>query len=68
MAKAIHAADPGLFAYNIPYAVELDGRLRRRDGRVDMTKLRPLARLGYMDYAPLGEVFEMMRPNWPVGS
>ncbi|MFW5679071.1 MAG: flavin reductase family protein [Pseudomonadota bacterium] len=38
------------------------------DGRVDMAKLRPLARLGYMDYAPLGEVFEMMRPNWPVGS
>jgi len=35
------------------------------DGRVDITKLKPLARLGYMDYAPVREVFEMNRPNWP---
>jgi flavin reductase (DIM6/NTAB) family NADH-FMN oxidoreductase RutF len=36
------------------------------DGLVDMAKLRPLARLGYMDYAPVEGVFEMMRPNWPL--
>ncbi|TVQ29057.1 MAG: flavin reductase family protein [Geminicoccaceae bacterium] len=38
------------------------------DGRVDMAKLRPLARLGYMDYAPITEVFEMQRPSWPPGA
>jgi flavin reductase (DIM6/NTAB) family NADH-FMN oxidoreductase RutF len=36
------------------------------DGRVDYAKLKPLARLGYMDYAPVREVFAMNRPAWPV--
>jgi len=36
-----------------------------RDGRVDIALLKPLARLGYMDYAPVREVFEMKRPAWP---
>jgi flavin reductase (DIM6/NTAB) family NADH-FMN oxidoreductase RutF len=35
------------------------------DGRVDVTKLKPLARLGYMDYAPVRDVFAMKRPSWP---
>ena len=35
-------------------------------GFVDMTKLRPLSRLGYMDYAPVLDVFAMERPSWPV--
>jgi flavin reductase (DIM6/NTAB) family NADH-FMN oxidoreductase RutF len=35
------------------------------DGRVDITKLKPVARLGYMDYAPVREVFEMTRPAYP---
>jgi flavin reductase (DIM6/NTAB) family NADH-FMN oxidoreductase RutF len=29
------------------------------DGRVDMTKLRPLARLGYLDYGTIAEFWEM---------
>jgi flavin reductase (DIM6/NTAB) family NADH-FMN oxidoreductase RutF len=33
------------------------------DGRVDAAKLRPLARLGYMDYAVVDEVFAMRRPG-----
>jgi flavin reductase (DIM6/NTAB) family NADH-FMN oxidoreductase RutF len=36
------------------------------DGLVDMAKLRPLARLGYMDYATLDSVFQMQRPGWPM--
>jgi len=35
------------------------------DGRVDIARLAPLARLGYRDYACVGEVFEMTRPTWP---
>ena len=38
------------------------------EGLVDMAKLRPLARLGYMDYAPVLGVFEMQRPPWPSAS
>lgn len=33
------------------------------DGRVDATRLRPIARLGYMDYAVVNDVFEMHRPK-----
>ena len=36
------------------------------DGLIDVAKLRPLARLGYMDYAVIDESFQMFRPEWPV--
>ncbi len=32
------------------------------DGLVDVTKIRPIARLGYMDYAVVDSVFSMERP------
>jgi flavin reductase (DIM6/NTAB) family NADH-FMN oxidoreductase RutF len=32
------------------------------DGKVDVTKLKPLARLGYGDYAVIDEVFTLTRP------
>lgn len=35
------------------------------EGRIDMRRLRPLTRLGYMDYAVINETFEMPRPDWP---
>ncbi|HEV7318904.1 MAG TPA: flavin reductase family protein [Ensifer sp.] len=34
-----------------------------RDGRFDMSTVRPLARLGYMDYCDGGDVFQMIRPT-----
>jgi flavin reductase (DIM6/NTAB) family NADH-FMN oxidoreductase RutF len=33
------------------------------DGKVDVTRYQPLARLGYMDYARVTEVFAMPRPT-----
>ena len=33
------------------------------DGIIDVRKVNPLARLGYLDYATLGEVFAMDRPD-----
>lgn len=36
------------------------------DGIVDIGKLAPISRLGYRDYAKVGEVFTMVRPNWPI--
>jgi flavin reductase (DIM6/NTAB) family NADH-FMN oxidoreductase RutF len=34
-----------------------------RDGRVDPARLDPIARLGYSQYARLGDVFSMRRPT-----
>lgn len=34
-----------------------------RDGRFDVTLVQPLARLGYMDYSVVTEVFQMKRPS-----
>ncbi|MSO54504.1 MAG: flavin reductase family protein [Rhodospirillales bacterium] len=33
------------------------------DGRVDMTRLQPVARLGYNDYTTVTDVFSMIRPG-----
>lgn len=35
------------------------------DGLVDVTRYQPLARLGYMDYTAVTEVFSMERPTAP---
>jgi flavin reductase (DIM6/NTAB) family NADH-FMN oxidoreductase RutF len=35
------------------------------DGRVSAAKLAPIARLGYREYAALGEIFKMTRPGTP---
>lgn len=35
------------------------------DGMVDYARMQPIARLGYHDYARLGEVVAMTRPSWP---
>jgi len=32
-------------------------------GLVDVTRYKPLARLGYMDYTAVTEVFSMKRPG-----
>ncbi|MBY3182675.1 flavin reductase family protein [Rhizobium sp. 25PS6] len=38
-----------------------------RDGRLDMSIARPLARMGYMDYSEGSDVFEMIRPKTQQG-
>lgn len=38
---------------------------RVTNGRLDMARIRPVGRLGYMDYAEAGDVFEMLRPKPP---
>jgi flavin reductase (DIM6/NTAB) family NADH-FMN oxidoreductase RutF len=36
------------------------------DGRLDLTKVRPAARLGYRDYAIITSLFELSRPDDPL--
>jgi flavin reductase (DIM6/NTAB) family NADH-FMN oxidoreductase RutF len=33
------------------------------NGKVDIVKIRPLARLGYFDYAVIDQIFEILRPD-----
>jgi len=40
-------------------AVHIDDDALTADGRVDTLKLRPIARLGYMDYASVDALFQM---------
>jgi hypothetical protein len=35
----------------------------RPDGRIDILKIRPLARLGYYDYTTVDSIFEMIIPG-----
>lgn len=35
------------------------------DGRVDITRMKPIARLGYMDYAVVEDYFTIHRPSAP---
>jgi flavin reductase (DIM6/NTAB) family NADH-FMN oxidoreductase RutF len=35
------------------------------DGHVDVTRMKPIARLGYMDYCVVEELFSMQRPGVP---
>jgi len=36
-----------------------------KDGRIDITRIRPLARMGYLDYTSVQEVFTMPPPDGP---
>ena len=36
------------------------------NGRFDTVRARPVARLGYMDYAVVTQSFEIQRPSWPL--
>jgi flavin reductase (DIM6/NTAB) family NADH-FMN oxidoreductase RutF len=40
-------------------AVHIDDAAITADGRIDVVKLRPIARLGYKDYISVQEIFEM---------
>ena len=33
------------------------------DGKIDIQKVNPLSRLGYLDYSTLGDVFPITRPD-----
>jgi hypothetical protein len=33
------------------------------NGKVDIVKIRPLARLGYHDYSSVDRIFEIIRPS-----
>jgi flavin reductase (DIM6/NTAB) family NADH-FMN oxidoreductase RutF len=43
--------------------VHIEDEVLTEDGRLDILKLRPLARLGYYDYTSVESIFEMVIPG-----
>jgi flavin reductase (DIM6/NTAB) family NADH-FMN oxidoreductase RutF len=43
--------------------IHIDDSVIRADGRLDIGKIRPIARLGYFDYTVVDNVFEMRVPD-----
>ena len=37
------------------------------EGRIDFLKLRPIGRLGYLDFVEVNNTFSMDRPTWTGG-
>ena len=36
------------------------------DGKVDIARAQPIARLGYFEYCRVDETFDIFRPSWPL--
>ena len=43
-------------------AVHIDDAALTSDGRLDLLKIRPIARLGYKDYTAIDSIFQMEKP------
>ncbi len=43
--------------------IHIDERVLTDDGRIDVLKFNPVARLGYKDYAQINDIFELGRPG-----
>ncbi len=55
-------ADAGIMVIGTITGIHIDDNIIR-DGMVDVTAFQPLARLGYMDYTRITNVFSMKRPE-----
>ncbi len=55
--------DPNVVVFGQVVGVHIDDRYLV-DGRVDTVGMRPIGRLGYIDYVEVGEAFSMERPVW----
>jgi flavin reductase (DIM6/NTAB) family NADH-FMN oxidoreductase RutF len=62
--KALPGHGPNTIIVGEVIGIHIDERVLT-DGMVDMAKLKPIGRLGYMDYCVVEEVFSMRRPRWP---
>ena len=55
-------ASPNAMVLGLVVGIHIDEAILT-DGMVDMAKFRPIARLGYMDYTVVDNVFTMIRPR-----
>ena len=57
------AEDPNTVVFGEVVGVHVDDRVME-GGRIDFLKLRPVGRLGYLDFVEVDNVFRMERPTW----
>ena len=57
------AEDSNTVVFGQVVGVHVDERVLV-DGRIDFLKLRPVGRLGYLDFVEVDSVFTMERPTW----
>jgi len=43
--------------------IHIDDSVIGKDGRIDVLRIRPIARLGYYDYTTVDSLFEMIIPG-----
>ena len=55
--------DPNTVVFGEVIGVHIDERVLT-DGRIDFLKLRPVGRLGYLDFVEVDSSFSMPRPTW----
>jgi flavin reductase (DIM6/NTAB) family NADH-FMN oxidoreductase RutF len=55
-------SSPNAMVLGLVVGIHIDDAILT-DGMVDMAKFRPIARLGYMDYTVVENVFTMLRPG-----
>ena len=60
---SVDADDPNTVVFGEVVGVHIDERVLE-DGRVDFLKLRPVGRLGYLDFVEVDSFFTMPRPTW----
>ena len=58
-----NADEPNTVVFGEVVGVHIDERVMV-DGRVDFLKLRPVGRLGYLDFVEVDSFFTMPRPTW----
>jgi flavin reductase (DIM6/NTAB) family NADH-FMN oxidoreductase RutF len=58
--------NPSSIVFGEVVGVHVDDRVIV-DGRIDVVKMQPIARLGYTDYSVVDELFTMPRPAKPAG-
>ncbi len=58
-----NADDPNAVVFGEVVGVHIDERVLV-NGRIDFLKLRPVGRLGYLDFVEVDSVFTMERPTW----
>jgi flavin reductase (DIM6/NTAB) family NADH-FMN oxidoreductase RutF len=49
--------------FGLVVAVHIDDALIGADGRLDVVRMRPIARMGYYEYTTVDSVFEMVIPG-----
>ncbi len=54
--------EPNTVVFGVVIGIHIDDSVIK-DGMIDMAALRPIARLGYMDYTVVDNVFSMNRPK-----